>query len=126
MPDAKSSNHDNAEYFIHIGVGIGEWRRCKAAARFCNLPKSLPWSSGDSGSVVVRMVRELLGRHLGVELALVDALNVKFLQVIDPVEYPEITVRFLKIDREDGGALKVSAAVSAGETTLCKLLLRFR
>ena len=78
------------------------------------------------GVCVVRMVRELLGRHLGVELALVDALNVKFLQVIDPVEYPEITVRFLKIDREDGGALKVSAAVSAGETTLCKLLLRFR
>ena len=78
------------------------------------------------GVCVVRMVRELLGRHLGVELALVDALNVKFLQVIDPVEYPEIIVRFLKIDREDGGVLKVSAAVSAGETTLCKLSLKFR
>lgn len=78
------------------------------------------------GVCVIQMVRELLGRHLGLKLSLTDALNVKFLQVIDPEEYPEITVRFLKIDREDSGTLKVSAAVSARDTTLCKLSLRFK
>lgn len=71
------------------------------------------------GVCLVQAIEEVLGNHLGRDLGLSDAVNIKFLQMIDPQENAEI---ILEIDfvPEKTGFVKVDASYRENEIIFMK------
>ena len=77
------------------------------------------------GVCIVQMVQELLQTFLHRELCLRKAKNVKYLAIISPEEVSNLTITFLKIEKQPDGSLKVQAQVSGSETLYTKLSVTF-
>ena len=77
------------------------------------------------GVCIVQMVQELLQTFLHRELCLRKAKNVKYLAIISPEEVSDLTITFLKIEKQPDGSLKVQAQVSGSETLYTKLSVTF-
>ena len=78
------------------------------------------------GVCIVQMIQELLQVHLGREVSLCKAKNVKYLSIISPDEVNELSVSFPKIEVQEDGNLKVQAQVTSGETVFTKLSATFK
>ena len=78
------------------------------------------------GVCIVQMIQELLQVHLGREVSLCKAKNVKYLSIISPDEVNELSVCFSKIEVQEDGNLKVQAQVTSGETVFTKLSATFK
>lgn len=78
------------------------------------------------GVCIIGMAGELLEILTGMRLSLAEVVNAKFLAVINPHEMPVITYTFSKLVADDAAAtLKVTAAVTAGDTVCSKLSLLY-
>ena len=78
------------------------------------------------GVCIVQMIQELLQVHLGREVSLCKAKNVKYLSIISPDEVNELSVSFSKIEVQEDGNLKVQAQVTSGGTVFTKLSATFK
>lgn len=75
------------------------------------------------GVCIIQTATELLKELLTEDIELATVSNVKFLNVINPLETKEITYTFTKIIPGDNGLMKISAVVSNNENTFTKLSL---
>lgn len=72
------------------------------------------------GVCIIQMVAELLEITAGCPLELRRVGNVKFLNVLSPVEHPEAEVLFRSREHADG-QWKIKAVVRCGEVTFAQL-----
>ena len=72
------------------------------------------------GVCIIQIAKELLEEHLGRPLLIRAIKNVKFVGIISPVETPEVTYRFDKIENVATG-IKSQVTVLHGETELTKI-----
>lgn len=75
------------------------------------------------GVCIIQTATELLKELLTEDIELATVSNVKFLNVINPLETKEITYTFTKIIPGDNELMKISAVVSNNENTFTKLSL---
>ena len=54
------------------------------------------------GVCIVQMIVELLKKRVGEAFSLTRITNLKFVSVISPIENPEVTVRFLSLQTNEG------------------------
>ncbi len=73
------------------------------------------------GVCIIQMGVELLSEHCQRELKLVAAKNIKFQAVISPVETPELTYTFDKVQPLEDGSIKAQVTVVSGETKYASL-----
>jgi 3-hydroxyacyl-[acyl-carrier-protein] dehydratase len=73
------------------------------------------------GVCIIQIVKELTESHYRQQLFLKKVSNVKFLNVISPLEYEKISVELTL--EEETGAKKVTAVVCKGEITFSKMSL---
>lgn len=78
------------------------------------------------GVCIIEIATKLLELILDKKLSLTEAVNVKFLAIIDPVLTPRVTYIFKKIASTSASELKVSAEVSEGNTIFAKLSLLYK
>jgi 3-hydroxyacyl-[acyl-carrier-protein] dehydratase len=76
------------------------------------------------GVCIIQMACELLQDHLGRPLQLTTVKNVKFLSVISPLETPELTYVFDKVQSDDT-TIRTQITVRSSETEFAKLSLIF-
>ncbi|MCQ2184068.1 MAG: hypothetical protein MJY62_01495 [Bacteroidales bacterium] len=74
------------------------------------------------GVCILQIVSELASEACGKPLEISQVRNVKFLQIISPLEHPEIDCSFTRLEEEDG-LEKVQATLSKGEILFAKLSL---
>ncbi len=72
------------------------------------------------GVCIIQIAKELLEEHLGRQLLIRAIKNVKFVGIISPVETPEVTYRFDKIEATAAG-VKSQVTVHHGATELTKI-----
>lgn len=75
------------------------------------------------GVCIVQIVVELLNNYLNVDCKLSFAKNIKYLQVINPVETPNITIELKKIMQNEK-EVSLQAVVSRKELLFTKLSLQ--
>lgn len=74
------------------------------------------------GVCIIQIAKELLEDHLRRNLEIQIVKNVKFLNVISPVETPDISYTFEKIVADDAGkTYKVQTLIFSGEMSMAKL-----
>ncbi len=74
------------------------------------------------GVCIIQIAKELLEEHLNQKLSIQKIKNVKFLNVISPVETPQISYVFEKIIIDDAAkTCQVQMVVLSGETPMAKL-----
>lgn len=79
------------------------------------------------GVCIIQIATELFELLQQRPLALAEVVNAKFLAVINPLQKKEIEYRFSKISpNETDGTVKVSVAVTHGDTTCAKLSLLYK
>jgi 3-hydroxyacyl-[acyl-carrier-protein] dehydratase len=71
------------------------------------------------GVWLVRIIHEVISRHLEKECMLKEAQHVKFLQVIDPVRSPEVTMN-VKYSGSGTGEVSAGAEFISGGVVLVK------
>ena len=71
------------------------------------------------GVIMVEAVRASLGRLFQKEFQLKTALNIKFLAVLNPMEYAEVQLAIRHSEVEEG--LKVDANLTSGDTVFFKM-----
>ncbi len=71
------------------------------------------------GVIMVEAVRASLGRLFQKEFQLKTALNIKFLAVLNPMEYAEVQLAIRHSKVEEG--LKVDANLTSGDTVFFKM-----
>ncbi|MCE7056458.1 hypothetical protein LZF95_17370 [Algoriphagus sp. AGSA1] len=71
------------------------------------------------GVIMVEAVRASLGRLFQKEFQLKTALNIKFLAVLNPMEYAEVQLAIRHSEVEEG--LKVDANLTRGDTVFFKM-----
>ncbi|WP_439487938.1 hydroxymyristoyl-ACP dehydratase [Algoriphagus sp.] len=71
------------------------------------------------GVIMVEAVRASLGRLFQKEFQLKTALNIKFLAVLNPLEYQEVQLTIQH--SEEGEGLKVDANLTSGNTVFFKM-----
>jgi len=76
------------------------------------------------GVCIIQMVKELVTDQLQQELFLKKIHNIKFLNVINPLEYQEV-VFSISISPEEAGAYKVGAVVHYGAQVFAKMSVGF-
>ena len=72
------------------------------------------------GVCIIQIAKELLEEHLGRPLLIRAIKNVKFVGIISPVDTPEVTYHFDKIENIATG-IKSQVTVLHGETELTKI-----
>lgn len=78
------------------------------------------------GACQVEMFRQLAESEAGVPLCLADIRNIKYLQVIDPVSIPEVTVEETIYEPDGSGLIRCDAFFKSGDRTLTKAIIDFR
>ena len=74
------------------------------------------------GVCIIQIAKELLEDHLGRHLEIQIVKNVKFLNVISPLETPDISYAFEKIVTDDSDkTCKVQTLICSDETSMVKL-----
>lgn len=74
------------------------------------------------GVCIIQIAKELLENHLNKTLNIRMVKNVKFLNVVSPVDTPQIIYEFDKVVvDEEAKSCKVQALVLSGDTLLAKL-----
>ena len=73
------------------------------------------------GVCLVQMAVELLSLSRRQPLCLAAAKSVKFLSVVSPVETPELSVAFHRLEPQADGTVRAQATVAAGPVELTKL-----
>ena len=76
------------------------------------------------GVCIIQIVKELSQEMLKRELLLKNAKNIKFLNVINPIENKEVTVS-ISFSSESEGEYKIGAVVYNGEKQFSKLSMIF-
>jgi 3-hydroxyacyl-[acyl-carrier-protein] dehydratase len=77
------------------------------------------------GVCQIEMARELAEEVLGCRLILAQASQVKFLSMINPLEYP-LLVYQLTLQRMDGGEFDISSDLSSGSLVFMKMKGRLK
>jgi len=75
------------------------------------------------GVCIIEMSHELLEEHLQCPLAVKLVKNVKFLNIISPLEVQDLTYQLTNVKLEEGGAVKAQITVTGGETVYTKISL---
>ena len=75
------------------------------------------------GVCIAQIVEELLCDYLQEEYKLSEAKNIKYLQVISPIDTPKIIVELKKIVKSDD-AVTLQAVVYNGDTIFTKLSIK--
>jgi 3-hydroxyacyl-[acyl-carrier-protein] dehydratase len=76
------------------------------------------------GVYIIQIVKELSQEMLKRELLLKNAKNIKFLNVINPIENKEVTVS-ISFSSESEGEYKIGSVVFSGEKQFSKLSMIF-
>ena len=97
-----------AEFVISLNVG-------------CDIFKGhFPGSPITPGACMLQIAVELCGNAFGCKCSLTGCKNLKFLQVIDPSEHPQVRYRLSWLETEDP-IRNVKIEVSDGETVFSKM-----
>lgn len=75
------------------------------------------------GVCIAQIVEELLCEYMQEEYKLSEAKNIKYLQVISPVDTPKINVELKKIVKSDD-AVSLQAVVYNGDSVFTKLSIK--
>ena len=74
------------------------------------------------GACIVQTIKELASDYLGKEFFVTTVKNTKFLQVINPLTFPEISVHMIP-KKQDNGDISVSAVLKDGDTIFSKAIV---
>jgi len=74
------------------------------------------------GACVVQLIKELATDYFGRTFFTCGVKNMKFLQAINPLESPEISVRLI-FSQQEAGRISVSALMSNDDTVFSKSTL---
>lgn len=78
------------------------------------------------GVCIIEIASELLEKLIDRKVTLIEAVNVKFLSIIDPTATPEVDYSLKKIVTTPEGDVKVSVEVSAENIVYAKLSLKYQ
>lgn len=76
------------------------------------------------GVCIVQMIGELLQNRLGRSLSLAKIVNLKFVSVINPIESPELTIRFGSV-ASDESECKAKGVIEVKGNVMTKFSLLF-
>ena len=76
------------------------------------------------GACIVQLIKELAANYYGQQFFTCAVKNMKFLQAINPLETPEITVRLI-FTQQEAGRISISAVLCNDDTMFSKSTLIF-
>jgi len=74
------------------------------------------------GACIVQTIKELASDHFGIDFFITAVKNTKFLNVINPVTFPEISVYMTK-KMQDDGDISISAVLKDDDTIFSKAIV---
>lgn len=77
------------------------------------------------GVCQLRIITEIISQITRKEIRLLEADNIKFLSMINPEEYPDLTVD-CQIKSQEGNRIHVSATLTRGDKTFLKCKSTFK
>lgn len=76
------------------------------------------------GACILQIATELMSHHLSQPVLMMDAKNIKFTSIINPLHYNEVIFSF-RISDAEAGNKDASVTVSSGTTVFVKISAQF-
>ena len=76
------------------------------------------------GACILQIATELMSHHLSLPVIIMEAKNIKFTSIINPLHYNEVVFSFRVSDAEAGNK-DASVTVSSGTTVFVKISAQF-